>query len=175
VYFDWKSLADIIGWINIPLAILVSIYTAFLFGQAKGRDFWQSPLLILHMLAHSIMAGAAVLILMRAIGVFEITFPLMLEKAFIYATLANLLLMIIEFAVVRHTTDAAKVVEMILRGRYALAFWGGVVVFGNVIPLLLMGITPIGPVHVVAAMMVIVGIYLTERIWIEAPQRISLT
>ena len=31
--------------LTVLLAALTALYTAFLFGQAKGRDLWQSPLL----------------------------------------------------------------------------------------------------------------------------------
>ncbi|HLF63401.1 MAG TPA: NrfD/PsrC family molybdoenzyme membrane anchor subunit, partial [Saprospiraceae bacterium] len=148
VFFGWNQFADLIAWINVPVAILVSVYTAFLFAQAKGRDFWQNPLLPMHMLAHSIMAGAAVLIMMRTFGVFEMTFPLMLEKALIYATLANLVIMLAEFAVTHPTVDATKTATMIVRGRYAMLFWGGVVLLGNLLPLVLLSITPIGITHV---------------------------
>ncbi len=175
VLFSWNALTDFVAWINVPLAILVSIYTAFLFAQAKGRDFWQNPLLPLHMLTHSIMAGAAVLIVMRTIGVFEMTFPLMLEKALIYSTLANLVIMLVEFTVKHSTVDASKTAEMIIRGRYALLFWGGAVFLGNLVPLALVILTPIGVVHVIASLFVVAGIYATERIWVEAPQRIPLS
>ena len=33
-------------------------YTAFLFGQAKGRAFWQSPLLLPHLVVQAALAGA---------------------------------------------------------------------------------------------------------------------
>lgn len=174
VLFGWSQLADVVAWLNVPVAILVSIYTAFLFAQAKGRDFWQNPLLPLHMLAHSVMAGAAVLIIMRALGVFELTFPLMLEKTLIYAIIINLIILLAEFAVKHPTVDASKTAEMIIRGRYASWFWGIVVLFGNVLPLILISLTMIGVLHVIAAGCVLVGIYFAERIWVEAPQRIPL-
>src|SRR5213078_3013253 len=49
--------------IAIVLALLTAVYTSFLFAQAKGRDFWQSPMLGLHMLIHSVMAGGAVFLI----------------------------------------------------------------------------------------------------------------
>ncbi len=61
-YFDFTIIADLIVWPIIILSVLLAIYTAFLFGQAKGRDFWQSPLLSLHMLLHSAVGGSAVLL-----------------------------------------------------------------------------------------------------------------
>ena len=41
-----------------PLAVLAAVYTAFLFGQAKGRDMWQNPLLPVHFLVQALLAGA---------------------------------------------------------------------------------------------------------------------
>ena len=37
-------------------------YSAFLFRQAEGRDFWQSPLLLPQLLVAALMAGSAALI-----------------------------------------------------------------------------------------------------------------
>jgi len=37
-------------------------YSAFLFGQAEGRDFWQSPLLLPQLLIAALAAGAAALL-----------------------------------------------------------------------------------------------------------------
>ena len=44
----------------VALAVVAAVYTAFLFAQAKGRDFWQNPLLSVHLLAHALLAGSAV-------------------------------------------------------------------------------------------------------------------
>ena len=41
------------------LAAGTAVYTAFLFGQAKGRDLWQSPLLAPHLVVQALCAGAA--------------------------------------------------------------------------------------------------------------------
>lgn len=43
--------------VGLALALLSSVYTAFLFAQAKGRDFWQSPLLPFQMVTQSLLAG----------------------------------------------------------------------------------------------------------------------
>ena len=52
--------ADILLWPGASLARSPAVYTAFLFAQAKGRDFWQNPLLSVHLLAHALLAGSAV-------------------------------------------------------------------------------------------------------------------
>ena len=45
-----------------------AVYTAFLLAQAKGRDFWQNPLLSVHLLAHALLAGAAVWLIAALLG-----------------------------------------------------------------------------------------------------------
>ncbi|MGL4649009.1 MAG: 4Fe-4S dicluster domain-containing protein, partial [Caldilineaceae bacterium] len=49
---------------GVVLALAVACYTAFLFGQAEGRDLWQSPLLPFHLIVQALMAGSATLLLM---------------------------------------------------------------------------------------------------------------
>ena len=46
-----------IGWAGGALALLTAVYTAFLFGQAKARDLWQSPLLPAHFAVQAGVAG----------------------------------------------------------------------------------------------------------------------
>jgi formate-dependent nitrite reductase membrane component NrfD len=57
---NWQQLTLFLFWISAALAVITAAYTAFLFAQAKGRDFWQSPTLAMHMLMHALLAGAAV-------------------------------------------------------------------------------------------------------------------
>ena len=64
----WRhSLADWLLWPGMVLAVFSAVYTAFLFAQAKGRDFWQNPLLSVHLLAHALLAGAAVWLIADAV------------------------------------------------------------------------------------------------------------
>src|SRR5918995_4194472 len=51
-------------WLTALFAIASACYSAFLFAQARGRDFWQSPLLFWQLLVQGITAGAAALILL---------------------------------------------------------------------------------------------------------------
>ncbi|MCC6907442.1 MAG: polysulfide reductase NrfD [Phycisphaerales bacterium] len=54
--------ADIVRWINVPIALAVAGYTAFLFAQCKGRDLWESKWLLPHLLAQAVMLGSAAFI-----------------------------------------------------------------------------------------------------------------
>ena len=55
-FYEYLPILEALG---LVFAFLSAVYTAFLFAQAKGRDLWQSPMLGVHMILHSIMAGLA--------------------------------------------------------------------------------------------------------------------
>jgi hypothetical protein len=63
---------------------------------------------------------------------------------------------------------------MITKGRYKNMFWIVAVMLGNVLPLALLIFAPSATVLTIAAVLVLIGIYATEKIWVEAPQRIPL-
>ena len=160
-------------WIIAAFSIMLAIYTAFLFAQAKGRDFWQSPSLALHMLVHSVMAGASVFALVALITDIE-SWMTIIGNTMIIALVVNLFTMITELTMTHPTTAAHTVVEMILKGRYKNLFWLGTVILGNILPLALLIFAPSSSMLIIAAILVLVGIYVTEKIWVEAPQRIPL-
>ena len=171
-YFDISILERFGFWASAITAVLVAVYTAFLFAQAKGRDFWQSPTLPLHMLIHSFMAGAAAL----AIGSYFIgtdsNWDTYLGYVVVATIIINLVVMVFELTITHPTDDARATVDMILKGRYQMRFWLGVVAIGNFLPLALI---LAGVSLPIASAIALVGIILTESIWVEAPQRIPLT
>ncbi len=172
-YFEITAGSTILMWITAFFAVMLAIYTAFLFAQAKGRDFWQSPSLALHMLVHSIMAGAAIFALVGLFTNME-NWAGLLKMILIIALVVNLFTMITELTMTHPSTAAHAVVNMITKGRYKNLFWMVVVVLGNVLPLVLLLVAPSAMMLVVSAALVLIGIYATEKIWIEAPQRIPL-
>lgn len=175
-WFGWSFLETPVMWITAGIAVLVAIYTAFLFAQAKGRDFWQSPTLAIHMLVHSFMAGAAVFAIIALFIDSGSNWLPFLKHVMLIALGVNAFTILIELTTTHPTADAKKVVGMITKGRYRSAFWGGTVVLGNLIPfaaMLLMGTNPM--IVAGAGLAILIGIYFTEHIWVEAPQRIPLS
>ena len=160
-------------WVTAVFAVLLAIYTAFLFAQAKGRDFWQSPTLPLHMLVHSVMAGTAIFMLAGLIFGSE-DWMSILKNTMIIALVVNLFTLITELTITHPTTSAKTVVKMITKGRYSNLFWLVTVLIGNIIPLgaLLFGGFEMS--IVLSGVCVLIGIIITEKIWVEAPQRIPL-
>ncbi|NOQ91793.1 MAG: 4Fe-4S dicluster domain-containing protein [Flavobacteriaceae bacterium] len=172
-FFEIKTGENILLWVTAFFAIMLAIYTAFLFAQAKGRDFWQSPSLALHMLVHSVMAGAAIFALVTLFTETE-NWMSILKIIMVSALIVNLFTMVTELTMTHPSTAAHTVVKMITKGRYKNLFWFVVVLIGNVLPLILMLVVPSAMMLIVSAVLVLIGIYATEKIWIEAPQRIPL-
>ena len=173
-WLGWRAFST---WLLVPgvlLAILVAVYTAFLFAQARGRDFWQSPLLPLHMLVHSAMAGSAMWLLLSVLGLLPV--PALVPFVLAGSLVANLLVVLAELSITHPTSDAKATVALILKGRYRRNFWW-TIVSGNLVPLLCLLLVPKTalPVFGLAALLVIYGIYQLEKIWVEAPQRLPLS
>ncbi|MBX2926891.1 MAG: polysulfide reductase NrfD [Saprospiraceae bacterium] len=175
MFFGWGGgFMPVIYVVTFMAAIMTAVYTAFLFAQAKGRDFWQSPSLALHMLVHSFMAGAAVFMMVNLITNEGIVWTDYLRTTLIIGLLVNLALMVLEFTTTHPTQEAKLTVQMILKGRYRNLFWTGAVLVGNILPLamLLPGKDPM--LCAGAGVLVMIGMYITEKIWVEAPQRVQL-
>ncbi len=160
-------------WFTAIFAVLLAIYTAFLFAQAKGRDFWQSPSLPMHMLVHSVMAGAAIFIVVSPFFGTE-NWITLISNTIITAIIINVVTLLTELSITHPTTAAKKVVNMIVKGKYATLFWFGTVLIGNVLPLILLFTINSGWIAVVSGVFVLLGIITTEKIWVEAPQRVPL-
>ncbi len=162
-----------LAWPVVALAFATAVYTAFLFAQAKGRSFWQSPALPLHMLAHAAVAGAAALYLVSFFveGLQPLRGALALTLAL--GLIAGLLVFWAELSIGHPDRDAERAAQMIYRGRYKTLFWGGSVVLGSLVPLALI-VTEVPALVAVAAVLALAGILVTEHAWIEAPQLIPL-
>lgn len=173
IFFEIETGETVLIWFTAVFAILLAIYTAFLFAQAKGRDFWQSPTLPLHMLVHSLMAGTAIFTIFSLVFGNE-NWMGILRNTMIIALLVNLFTLVTELTITHPTTSAKMVVKMIVNGRYKNLFWGVSVFIGNLIPLAILLFDSGELLAAVSGICVLAGILVTEKIWVEAPQRVPL-
>jgi len=167
----------VLAWPLVIGAFATAVYTAFLFAQAKGRSFWQSPALPVHMLAHAAVAGAAALYLASLFvgGLQEMRLILGLTLAI--GLVVGLLAVWAELSVKHPDRDAERAAKMIYSGRYKKLFWVGSIAAGTLVPfaLAVVGVTLSLPWAVaVAAVLALIGIFATEVAWVEAPQLIPL-
>ncbi|MCZ6534253.1 MAG: polysulfide reductase NrfD [SAR324 cluster bacterium] len=151
---------------------LTAVYTAFLFAQAKGRDFWQSPLLPVHMLVQSALAGLAVLLLMGRLAELDVSAQLLpvLQGGLVL----HLGLLLVEFNLSHVTADAASAAALILRGPLRAPFWSAVLL-GNALPLLMLLLDGGGLFLLPACVLVLLFALVMEHVWVRAPQLIALS
>ena len=169
-----NAVLPFVEWAGVIFALLTAVYTAFLFAQAKGRDFWQSPMLGVHMILHSVMAGIA---LFAVAGLFfsgSADWLKNLRVLAIGAIIFHLLTLIVELWTAHTTDDAKATIELITSGRFRVPFWAGMVFIGNVLPLILLFF---GSAETVAlsGILILIGLYIAEHIWVRAPQMIPLS
>jgi Fe-S-cluster-containing dehydrogenase component/formate-dependent nitrite reductase membrane component NrfD len=169
-----EQILSFIEPIGIILAVLTAVYTAFLFAQAKGRDFWQSPMLGLEMIVHSIMAGLAVFLIAVQFLEVNMGFRMVLNFLAILMLIIHLLMIAIEMTTSHTTEDAHKTVEMIVSGDFSHKFWLGMIFTGNTLPLILL-LTGNSWAFATAGILILIGLWFAEDIWVRAPQKIPLS
>ena len=128
-------------WLTALFAIASAGYSAFLFAQARGRDFWQSPLLFWHLIVQAIAAGAAVLIL---IGALEFVTPYQFISPQLFAWLVRVLsisllaslAMICSDLFMKHgAEDAVRAAALLLTGPLRNSFWLLAIGLGVIVPM----------------------------------------
>ncbi|PXY22177.1 ferredoxin [Prauserella muralis] len=122
------SAGTVRAWLAVPTvlaAAMVAGYTGFLFGQAEGRDLWQSPLLLWQLIVQAAMAGGGALAVAAVTvgpvpGVRTLVLPAVALAAAVHAVMA-----VVEYTGRHATAHAAVAARMVVAGRYARLFWGG--------------------------------------------------
>lgn len=165
VYFGQEAAAEALPWLRWPLvaaALATAGYSGYLFAQAKGRDFWQSPLLPLHLSMQALAAGAAVIVLALS---HSPEHSHLLAQVFAAAMVAHLGMIAFGEVTVAHATrDGARAAHAMVRGRYARTFWAGIVL--TVIAVACAALAePVGPPAVLGPVAGLVGLALYEHAW----------
>ena len=122
--------------VGVLLALAAGVYTAFLFGQAKGRDLWQDPGLPAHFLIRTALAGIASLSLIVSFDRVSSD-----DGTFFWGLLITMgrhgAFMIGHAA--RSHTGACEATRNMVRGGFRAYFWGGLMIGvaapGLIIPL----------------------------------------
>ena len=159
------------AWIVFPFALGVVIYTAFLLGQAEGRDMWQSNLLPFQLFAQSMMVASGMFLI---VNVF-VSFPTDLHSLLIGlfpASIAINLLLTLAGKFNSFSSDVAMLAHReMTHGKFRNHYWLGGIALGHVIPLtafFMFGAFAL-PVAVVCS---IVGLFFYEYAFVMAPQHI---
>jgi Fe-S-cluster-containing dehydrogenase component/formate-dependent nitrite reductase membrane component NrfD len=158
----------ILAWPTILAGFFAAAYTAFLFGQCKGRDLWQTPLLPLHLIVQALLSGAVVLRwLPRALGGSPEVRSLAATGLAVCLGL-HLLMVVGEFSMPHATVNARYAARLITHGAYRLPFWLGSVLAGIFLPALLLSMNASG----IAGLCALAGLFFFEWCFIMAGQSV---
>ena len=165
------SLRPIMAWITLPLALFGVIYTAFLLGQAEGRDMWQSNLLPFQLFAQSMMVASGMFLVLNVFISVPADMQTLLTWLFPVSIAINLLL---TFAS-KFNSFASEVAMLghreMTNGRFRNHYWWGGIGLGHVLPMaLFFAFSSIA--LPVAVLCVFVGLFFYEYAFVMAPQHI---
>ncbi len=166
---------DLLIWASAGLGLAVAGYTAYLFGQAEGRDLWQTRLLLWHMVgAGMAVGGGATLIagLATAVPVEPATW-VMLTGSGLVGVITGL-----ELRASHPTANATAAMHHMIKGAYARQWWTGQLLL-IVIPLaaavLGLGFEAPAGVLVFGGSSAMVGVFLADDAFVRAGQSVPLS
>jgi hypothetical protein len=122
------------------------------------------------MFVQAIMAGAAALVITGLFFGLSADATRVLAWTLGLSLLINLLLTLGEFAVPHASAVAAMTAHMLTHGRYRVHYWGSVV-FGLLMPLLIVGVAGTAPAGLaLAGLLSLAGLFVYEWAFVMAPQ-----
>lgn len=163
-------------WSSAVAGIGAAGYSAFLFGQAKGRDLWQSPLLFWHLLVQAVASGAAILLIIGSLLGVTIGLYGLLVNLLAISLLFSLAMIVGELSGSHRTEEIKRATELLTRGALRKQFWILAVILGIFVPIALLifaGEFLWGPIA--AAVLALFGLWMYEQLWIKAGQAVPLS
>ncbi|QBD78592.1 4Fe-4S dicluster domain-containing protein [Ktedonosporobacter rubrisoli] len=174
---------ELIRWLLIPAAlfgIAAAGYTAFLFGQAEGRDFWQSPLFLPILIVQAVLAGAAALGLLAWMLGVQGALPTLFTAVLLGAIVVHTGLVLIEVFGAHSNKHVAIAARYMRQGALRETFWGPFFAIGSLIPVVMLGIALAIPsaqpgLLAIAAILALVGLFSYEHCFVTAGQIVPLS
>lgn len=169
-------LAPII-WLTAITGLGVAGYTAFLFGQAEGRDLWQSPQLLWHMIGGALVVGAgASLLAITILGEPEQATNAFAATMLIGAVIVGLM-SANEFFGSHITTNAEAAAHHMMRGEFAAEWWLGqvLVVLAPILASLLVLAGWSAPMGAIGGLAGWLGVFLADNAFVKAGQSVPLS
>ena len=167
---------EIVRFLALPALVLAGAsagYSAFLFGQTEGRDFWQSALLLPQLLLAAVVAGSASLLIVGFVSGVDLGGLWMLSVVMAAALLGHGLVVLAELLVPHANRDAARAAALITRGEWKTPFWGGVIAAGTALPVVLIWPNPYSAA--LGGALALIGLWIYEDLWIKAGQSVPLS
>jgi Fe-S-cluster-containing dehydrogenase component/formate-dependent nitrite reductase membrane component NrfD len=168
----------VMAWVAVPPALATAGYTAFLFGQAEGRDLWQSPTLLWHMLAGAFAAGGGVGVVFGLVTGQGDPYLGAATWALVGGSAALGLIALAELASRHPTRNIQMAMHHMTEGAFARQWWLGGQVLGVLLPVVL------GAVHLaggppwpaaIGGLAAAAGVWFADDAFVKAGQSVPLS
>jgi Fe-S-cluster-containing dehydrogenase component/formate-dependent nitrite reductase membrane component NrfD len=169
--------ADAGRWVTLPVAVMLSGYSAFLFAQCRARDLWLSRLLFPSLVLEAAVFGTGLAMLVRDAGGSRMPVALF--------AVAVLLVMVLPFVEGRFLPDTdharrAHAIQQDRAGREAHIYWlGGAIALAAVVGQSSEGVFGLPAIDVAAAWLAVLlatlALFLRGRAWIRAGQAVPIS
>ncbi len=177
------GLTLLLRWLLVPAglsSLAAAGYTAFLFGQAEGRDFWQSPLLLPILIAQAVLAGSAVLGLLVWIFAGSSVLSTLFITILLSAIVVHVGLVLMEAFGSHMNSHVATAARYMSRGGLRTIFWWLFFAFGSCLPLALLCVALLLPLAQpillgIAGILALVGLFAYEHCFVVAGQIVPLS
>jgi len=168
--------AWVVGTAGALLAAATAAYTAWLFGQAKGRVLWLRRTLALELVLHALLAGLALLVLIGAFHLLAAGTQAVVRATFAAYLALHLFLIATEgsWGPPRRAAEYMRAHRLLTRGPFSGRHWAGTVGIGVLLPaaLLLAGLGP--GADAVAALLVLAGLWNHSDLLVRAGQALPI-
>ena len=177
------GLTGVLRWLFVPAMLFGAAgagYSAFLFGQAEGRDFWQGPLLLPILLAQATLAGSAALGLLSWALNPGSTISTFLTIVLLSAITLHVLLILVEVFGSHSNNHVALAARYMSRGGLKDIFWGPFFMIGSIIPIAMLCIALLVPAAQpallgFAGILALAGLFTYEPCFVVAGQIVPLS
>jgi Fe-S-cluster-containing dehydrogenase component/formate-dependent nitrite reductase membrane component NrfD len=176
-----NSVPGVLQWLTAGFAVASACYSAFLFAQARGRDLWQSPLFLWHLLVQALVAGSATILIA---GILMGVTPEIIRSAgliLLISLIVSLAMNMGELALPHVSEDVRIATRVLIRGHLRGRFWGLVIGTGLIVPIILAvlvleSLVPSPPAFaIVVAVLALAGLWWFEELWVKAGQSAPLS
>jgi Fe-S-cluster-containing dehydrogenase component/formate-dependent nitrite reductase membrane component NrfD len=173
------SVPALLRWLAAGFAVASACYSAFLFAQAKGRDLWQSPLFLWHLLVQAFIAGSATILIA---GILMSAAQEILRSAvmiLLVSLIVSLAMNLGEIALPHVSEDVRIATRVLTKGRLSGRFWGLVIGLGLLAPIALTALIVASVIPtafaMAAAVLSLAGMWWFEELWVKAGQSVPLS
>jgi formate-dependent nitrite reductase membrane component NrfD len=139
----WAA-TSVIAWLAWSMAavgmVTMIVYMGFVYTASRGIPFWNSPLHPILYMTYALRGGAAALMVeMALLGAPDGDTPAILLKIWIAVTATVIFLFVLEIQGAMSIGNAAarRSVHEMFAGRVAIYFYGGTLLIGLIVPLVL--------------------------------------